>query len=525
MKIHFLGAAGEVTGSCYLIESGGERILVDCGVHQGEDERKDEEPLPLAPGEIDAILLTHAHMDHSGRIPWLVKEGFKGTIWTTSATAQMVDILWHDSARLMGEEAEWRTRKALRRGGSPVQPLYGDADVARALARLAPVGWGERHEPCKGVVASFHDAGHILGSSSIQLDLTEDGRTTRVVFSGDLGQQRAVVGRAPSIIEEADYVLIESTYGDRLHKDEQASREEFRDAVLTALRDRSKVLIPSFVVDRAQRILFELSLMQVEGILPEVPIFLDSPMGVRATDLYRSHIDTLSSEIQRMAASGIDPFAPKGFKDVTSPDDSRAINDVPSCIVIAGSGMCSGGRIVHHLKHGAWDPKAHIVFVGYQAWGTLGRRIVEREPKIRIGGEEVAIRAQVHTIGGFSAHADRDDLLAWAGNFTTSPLFLVTHGEPKASQALAVSLQEAGMRALVPTRGQELTIVPGSPIKSAAARAPSAPALQLLDDIASLVDRLRRAPGLRRGPDEAMHLLAASRTLLDTALRDAEEES
>ena len=388
MKIRFLGAAGEVTGSCYRVECGGYRFLVDCGIHQGpnEDERN-REPFPFALGELDAIFLTHAHMDHSGRIPYLVRQGFGGPVWTTPATARLVEILWHDSARLMKEEAEWRTRKASRRGLPPVEPLYDEDDVDKALKLLRPVEWETKNSASAGVAFSLHDAGHILGSSSIAFDLQEGGKTTRIVFSGDLGQQFPAVDRAPSVIREADYVLIESTYGDRLHTDDQATREEFRQVILTALKDRGKVLIPSFVVDRAQRILFELSLMQVEGLLPEVPIFLDSPMGVRATDLYRAYGDTLSGEVRRYAASGVDLFSPKGFKSVSSPEDSQKLNDIPFCIILAGSGMCTGGRIVHHLKHGAWNPKNHIVFVGYQAYGTEGRRIVDGETGLRIAGE------------------------------------------------------------------------------------------------------------------------------------------
>ena len=522
MNISFLGATGEVTGSCYCVEANGRRLLVDCGIYQGEDEdQKNAEPLPFAPGDVDAVLLTHAHMDHSGRIPWLVKNGFKGPVYTTTATSQMVDILWHDSAHLMGEEAEWKSRKALRRGQPAVEPLYGEEEVESALKHLKPLEWGKVVSLFDGVSASFNDAGHILGSSSVTLELTEEGKSSRLIFSGDLGQQQAAVDRAPSVLSEADYVLIESTYGDRLHKDDQASRDEFRETILTALRDRGKVLIPSFVVDRAQRILFELSLMQIEGLLPELPIFLDSPMGVRATDLYRTHVRTLSSEVQKYAASGVDVFAPKGFKSISTPDESRSINDVPFGIVIAGSGMCSGGRIIHHIKHSAWNPKNHIIFVGYQAYGTLGRRIVDGETNVRIGGEDVAVRAQVHTIGGFSAHADRDDLLAWAGNFRTNPLFFVTHGEPKSSRALSVSLQEAGMRALVPERGQELAIVPNAPIRKLAhaSAAPDSRAVRTLDEISLLLEQLRRNRKVLSDSEETMHLLSASRTLLEMAAR------
>lgn len=522
MKIRFLGAAGEVTGSCYGVECGGYRFLVDCGIHQGtnEDERN-REPFPFGLEGLDAVFLTHAHMDHSGRIPYLVRQGFKGSVWTTPATARLVEILWRDSARLMKEEAEWRTRKAARRGLPPVAPLYDEDDVEKALKHLVPVEWETETSASPGVTFSLHDAGHILGSSSIAFDLKEGGKSTRIVFGGDLGQQFPAVDRAPSVIREADYVLIESTYGDRLHKDDRATREEFREVILTALKDRGKVLIPSFVVDRAQRILFELSLMQVEGLLPELPIFFDSPMGVRATELYRAYGGTLSGEVQRHAASGVDLFSPKGFTSVSTPEDSQRINDVPFGIVIAGSGMCTGGRIVHHLKHGAWNPRNHIVFVGYQAYGTLGRRIVDGETELRIAGEDVVLKAQVHTIGGFSAHGDRDDLLAWAGNYTTNPLFFVTHGEPKASQALSVSLQERGMRAIVPSAGQEFQIEPETPVRRVIAEAavPASRALGTLDDIELLLRRLRRDEGVLAGSEEAAHLLFSVRTLLETALR------
>lgn len=520
MKIRFLGAAGEVTGSCYCVECGGHRFLVDCGIHQGSNEDvRNREPFPFDLGELDAVFLTHAHMDHSGRIPYLVRQGFEGPVWASPATARLVEILWHDSARLMKEEAEWRTRKAARKGLPPVVPLYGEEDVEKALKHLSPVDWETETAAMEGVAFSLHDAGHILGSSSIAFRLREEGKETRIVFSGDLGQQFPAVDRAPSVVREADYVLIESTYGDRLHKDDQATRSEFREVILTALKDQGKVLIPSFVVDRAQRILFELSLMQLEGILPEVPIFFDSPMGVRATELYRAYSDTLSGEVRRHAASGVDLFSPKGFRSVSTPEESQRINDVPFGIVIAGSGMCTGGRIVHHLKHGAWNPKNHIVFVGYQAYGTLGRRIVDGETELRIAGEDVALKAQVHTIGGFSAHGDRDDLLAWAGNFETNPLFFVTHGEPKASQALSVSLQERGMRSIVPGVGQEFLVEPDVPVRRVSAAASPSRMPSVLDDIELLLRRLRQDKGTLEESEETRHLLLSARTLLEAAER------
>lgn len=528
MRIRFWGAAGEVTGSCYEVECGERRFLVDCGVHQGanEDERN-REPFPFPVEGLDAVFLTHAHMDHSGRIPYLVRKGFAGPVWTTPATARLVEILWNDSVRLMKEEAEWRTRKAVRRGLPPVVPLYDEKDVDKALKLLRPTDWDTETAAADGVSFSLHDAGHILGSSSIAFKLSEGDRATRLVFSGDLGQQFPAVDRAPSAIREADYVLIESTYGDRLHKDDAATREEFRSVILTALKDRGKVLIPSFVVDRAQRLLFELSLMQIEGLLPEIPIFFDSPMGVRATELYRMYGDTLSGEVRRHAAAGVDLFSPRGFKNVSTPEESQKINDVPFGIVIAGSGMCTGGRIVHHLKHGAWNPRNHIVFVGYQAYGTLGRRIVDGETELRIAGEDVIVKAQVHTIGGFSAHGDRDDLLAWAGHYTTNPLFFVTHGEPKASQAFSAALRERGMRGIVPALGQEFSIEPGASAATmeaeakpaAAARTPQAEIPGVLDDIERLLERLRRDEGALADTEESKRLLLSARTSLESALR------
>jgi metallo-beta-lactamase family protein len=542
VKITFLGAVQEVTGSNYMVECGGKKIFVDCGIHQGRDEdEKNKKELSVNPGEIDAAFLTHAHMDHSGRVPFLVKRGFKGKIWTTAPTAALLDVLWRDSAHLMAEEAEWKNRKNSRKGLPPVEPLYSVNDVADAVGLLSPVEYDAPREVLPGVTARFRNAGHILGSSSLALDLREPGSEVRVVFSGDLGQRRSVMERAPADFREAHYVLIESTYGDRRHKDLAETRSEFRSVIVQALQDKGKVLIPSFVIDRAQRILYELLLMQREGLIPEeLPVFFDSPMGVKATELYRHYGDTLSDDVRRLIAGGQDPFSPKGLTYVSSPEDSRKINDVSSCIVIAGSGMCTGGRIVHHLKHGLWNPKNHVIFVGYQSYGTLGRRIVDGAANLRIAGEDVALKAKVHTIGGFSAHGDCDDLLAWAQTFESSPLFFVTHGERAASHTLAASLQQAGMRSMVPMKEQEFQLLPEVVLKSAAslpeARLPEAglpetvpsevpenEAVTALDDLSRLIAGLRA--GLKSAADtgEIMPLLQAGRTLLETAKLKAEK--
>ena len=527
MKIGFLGAAGEVTGSNYLVECGGKIFLVDCGIHQGRNEdAKNREELPYSPADLEALFLTHAHMDHSGRIPFLVAQGFKGKIWATPATTDLVQVLWYDSARLMKEEAEWKNRKNSRKNLPPVEPLYNENDVANTLALLQPIEFESPTRVQDGVEICYHEAGHILGSASISLTLKEGDEEVEVVFSGDLGPQKTVMERPPAVLKQAQYTLIESTYGDRLHKDSQETRAEFREVILSALRDKGKVLIPSFVVDRAQRLLYELLLMQIEGLIPEdLPIFFDSPMGVKATEIYKQHSHTLSDEILKFMAEGHDPFAPKGLAYVSSVEQSRKINDVPFGIVIAGSGMCTGGRIVHHLKHGIWNPKNHVIFVGYQAFGTLGRRIVDGETDLRIAGEDVKVGAKIHTIGGFSSHADRDDLLAWAGNFETNPLFLVTHGERTASEALGGYLKEQGRRFLIPDRGQEIELRPETVLQAERLETPAPlPAARegekmrgLLDDMERLIVQLRKETPDIGDREEIMSLLQSGRILLETA--------
>ncbi|NLM71875.1 MAG: MBL fold metallo-hydrolase [Synergistaceae bacterium] len=523
MRLKTIGAAGEVTGSCYLLECAGTRVLVDCGIFQGrDDDRKNRAPFPFSPSSIDAVLLTHAHLDHSGRIPLLVKEGFKRKVLGTLPTMELVKVLWYDSANLMREEAEWKTKKNSRRGLPKVVPLYGTDDVDRTIGILSAVGYDDKISVAPGVDVRFRDAGHILGSAILEIWLEEDDKQVKIVFSGDLGPQKTVMERTPAVITSADYVVLESTYGDRLHKSTEESREEFRHVITSSLKDRAKVFIPSFVVDRAQRILYELSLLKDEGAVdPAVPVFFDSPMGVKATEIYQKHMNLLSSEIQQYLNLGKDPFAPDKLKYVTSVEESQAINSVKHGVVVAGSGMANGGRIVHHLKHGIWNPHNHIVFVGYQANGTLGRRIVDGEKNMRIAGEEVNVKAQVHTINGFSAHADRDDLLTWAGNFTTSPLFIITHGEPASSSALSKTFNDAGMKAAVPSPGQEIELVPnGATDMHRLAEQPVVlardEASSLLSDIQSMVTVMRGLATPVQG-EETISLLKSSKILLETA--------
>lgn len=530
MILKVIGAAGEVTGSSYLLECGSSRVLVDCGIFQGkDDDKKNRAPFPFAAGTLDAVLLTHAHMDHSGRIPLLVKEGFEGKVFATLPTLELIKVLWYDSAKLMKEESEWKNKKNSRKGLDPVEPLYALEHVEQAIRHLSATSYDDRVSVAPGVSVRFRDAGHILGSAVLEVWMEEDGRAVKIVFSGDLGPRETVMERNPAIITSADYVVMESTYGDRLHRTNFESREEFREVFTKALKNKGKIFIPSFVVDRAQRILYELALLQGEGMLDEsVPIFFDSPMGVRATEIYKKHMDLLSSEIQQYVSQGKDPFSPGQLKYVTSVEDSRSINEVHNAVVVAGSGMVNGGRIVHHLKHGVWDPKNHIVFVGYQARGTLGRRIVEGEKNLRIAGEDVTVQAEIHTINGFSAHGDRDDLFAWAANFTTSPLFLITHGEAKSSLAFSRTLKNAGMKAIIPVVGQEIQLMPDGAVKSM--QLPKQPEQLHREELSFvLTEILSLASGLRNrtvpsSEEGILNLLQSSKILLETAKEKMSEE-
>ncbi len=471
MKLRILGAAGEVTGSNYMIETDGYKVLVDCGTHQGMDEEKhEEEKFPFSPADIDAVLLTHAHIDHSGKIPLLVKQGFKGKVYCTHATSQLIEILLRDSAHIMREDAEWRSRKNARKGLPKVEPLYSESDVEDALAFRHPIPYDEMVEIYPGLKVRYREAGHILGSAIIETWISEgEGqKPVKAVFSGDLGQFDGVIEKPPAIVEEADFVLIESTYGDRLHKSLEDTRAEFQSAMEDAIRSGGKMLVPTFVVDRAQRMLYEFKLLQKK--LPDLKmpnIYLDSPMGVRTTEIYSAHTTLLSRELKELLMNGEDPFEPKGFSFVRSADESRAINDMAEGIVLAGSGMCSGGRIMHHLKHNLFKKDTHVFFVGYQAYGTLGRRLVDGAKSVRIAGEEISVKAKFHTLNGFSAHADRDDLLKWAGHFPKKAQFIIVHGEPKSAESLALGLKDSGYSTRIPAIGDEIDLLASAPEKIA----------------------------------------------------------
>ncbi len=532
LKLRIHGAAGEVTGSNYMIETSLYKVLVDCGFHQGQDEQKHEgEPFAYNPGGVDALILTHAHIDHSGRIPLLVKEGFKGKVFCTFATAELVEILWRDSAKIMGEDAQWRTRKNRRRGLPPVEPLYTEKEVEASLKLISPIPYDEVIEITEGLKIRMREAGHILGSSIIEAWVSENNgnKPVKVVFSGDLGSLEGVIEKPPTMIEEADFVLIESTYGDRLHKSLEETRTEFENVLKDALKTSAKVLVPTFVVDRAQRVLYELDLFQKKYPNLQMPkIYLDSPMGVKVTEIYGKYIPHLSRELKEMFLKGDDPFEPENFQFVRSAEESRAVNDERSGIILAGSGMCSGGRIMHHLKHNLFKQDTHVIFVGYQAYGTLGRRLVDGAKEIRIAGEDVTVKAQLHTINGFSAHADRDDLLEWAGNFSKKTRFIVVHGEPKPAQALAMGLSDKGYSAWVPALNDTIDLL--APIEERATKMPvisqriidrleisPQDIIQVLSAITSKADEIQKITIESKDYAKIIPLLVSAKTLMETA--------
>ncbi|MCL1940976.1 MAG: MBL fold metallo-hydrolase [Synergistaceae bacterium] len=523
MNIKFLGAAGEVTGSAYLIECAGRKILVDCGMHQGKNEKDNSIPFPIPPSTIDAILLTHAHMDHSGRIPLLVKNGFKGKVWATTPTRELIPILWHDSAHLMREDAEWESRKNSRKGLAPITPLYDENDVEAAIKKLSSISYDENIDVLPEISVRYRDAGHIIGSAMLEVTLKEGNKTVELAFSGDIGPMNTVMERRPAALSSADYVIMESTYGDRQHKSSEDTRREFQDVLRKAMDSGGKVLIPSFAVDRAQRILYEICLMQDDNLLPKnVPIYFDSPMGAKTTAIYKAHKDLLSTEIQNYITQDKEPFSPAGLEVVASAEESQEINYVKCAIVIAGSGMCNGGRIVHHLKHGLYDSKNHVIFVGYQAQGTLGRRLIEGQKIARVAGEEVRVQAEIHTINGFSAHGDQNDLLSWVENFKTNPTYVMVHGEPEASEALSKKLKSGGKKTFIPKRGDALELVPGGvqtviEQHQATEQNLENDAKTALRDIAKMAAIIEESFAEGGNIEPLMPLILSTKTLLETA--------
>ena len=456
MRISFHGAAGGVTGSCHLIECAGQRILIDCGLFQGGHELEEENAAPFGfdAAAIDVLLLTHAHLDHCGRIPLLVKRGFRGQIVSTAATRDLARLVMMDSARLQEEEAD----RAARHPGRPrPAALYGTLDALAAFDRFGTIATrGTPMTLAPGITATFGNAGHILGSAWIRLELTEDRISRSILFSGDLGGPGRPLLADPDPAPPTDALVIETTYGDRAHRSLDASVDELYAAITEAVRHGGNAVIPTFALDRAQELLFFLRQGERSGKIPRgLPVYLDSPMAITATEIYESHPEEFRASVKAMFAADREPLSPSGLQLVRDTKGSARLNGVHGAVIMAGSGMCTGGRVRHHLSHTLGHGENAIIFVGFAAAGTLARQIIDGAKSVRLFGAEVPVHARIHTINGFSAHADQGDLLAWAATARAGTTFLV-HGEAAAAQAFAAHLH--GTRVVIPTLHQSFDL-------------------------------------------------------------------
>ena len=473
MKITFLGATKMVTGSNFLVEGAGKKFLVDCGMYQGgdRDEMQNHEPFAYDVNEIDFMLLTHAHIDHSGRIPKLYKEGYRNPVITTKATRDLCSIMLPDSGHIQEQEIEWRNRKRKREGKEPLPPLYTAQDGIDTMEIFKPVNYDEIIEIDPNIYVRFNDAGHMLGSAIIEIWVKEDGKETKAVFTGDLGNNDIPLLSSPTMIETADYLVMESTYGGRLHMRNDDKANLFLNIVSETLDKGGTVVIPSFAVGRTQEILYELNNLKdtQEGedfkkkyaTLMKAPVYVDSPLAISATEIFKENANLFDEETQAVIESGDNPLEFPGLQFTRTADESKALNEKnESSIIISASGMCEVGRIKHHLKHHLWDPNSTILFVGYQAPGTLGRRIVDGEKRVKIFGEEIAVNARIEYIEGYSGHADQEWLMNFVYSFITKPkhIFLV-HGEPTGQEILKSKIvDEIGLPVTIPEYGQTYTL-------------------------------------------------------------------
>ena len=460
MKLTFIGADHEVTGSCHLVEACGKNILVDCGMEQGPDLYENQE-IPVASGDIDYILLTHAHIDHSGKIPMLCKQGFHGEIVTTFATSDLCNIMLRDSAHIQEFEAEWRNRKARRSGGPEYEPLYTMADADAATKLLAPCDYDQRITLCDGIDIRFTDVGHLLGSAAIEMWITEGDISKKIVFSGDVGNLDQPIIKDPKKVTEADYILIESTYGDRVHGDVRPDYVGEFTRILKETFDRGgNVVVPSFAVGRTQELLYFIREIKEKNLLPDYPnfeVYVDSPLAIEATNVFNKNVKSCFDEdALAIIEKGINPLVFPGLKTTITSDESRMINfDTKPKVILSASGMCEAGRIRHHLKHNLWKKESTICFVGYQAVGTLGRKLIEGAECVKLFGETVEVNAKIESLKGISGHADRNGLLDWLSGFENTPQHVfVVHGEDQVTDTFAEAITEKfGWPAMAPYSG------------------------------------------------------------------------
>jgi metallo-beta-lactamase family protein len=460
-KLSFHGATGEVTGSCFLLETRSGRVLFDCGLFQGNgdnNEQRNELPFPFDAAAIDAVVLTHAHLDHSGRLPLLAKRGFRGPVYATRATHDLLEVMLKDAAFLEQKDTEWENRHRERAGKPPIEPAYDLQDVEELLSLRKPLEYHQQEVILPDLKVQLFNAGHILGAASAVVEIGKAGNIRRLVVSGDIGNHTSPLMEDPEPLHEADVVLMESTYGDRDHKGLAETLDEFDGVLRAADANGGNVIIPSFAVERAQDLIYWLGRFWRDGKLNRHQVFLDSPMAIQATEIYEQHQDLFNDddpEFLKSVAHGWQDWLPV-LRYTRHTEQSMMLNNIESgAIIIAGSGMCTGGRVRHHLKHNLWKEKAHVVIVGYQAHGTLGRRLVDGADSVRMYGQEIAVRAQIHTLGGFSAHAGQQQLRDWALQFhKADPQFYLVHGEPEAQWALSELMEKDGLRAAIPDQDQ-----------------------------------------------------------------------
>jgi metallo-beta-lactamase family protein len=462
MKIEFVGGARSVTGSSFILKDNDFTIMIDCGMFQGKNELRDRNFMPLIydPPAIDSVLLTHAHIDHSGLLPKLVKKGFANTIYATPATCDLCSVMLPDSAHIQEMDVRYINKKNRKLDREVIEPLYTVDDAEETLKYLVGAEYGATIQIHPRIKARFRDAGHILGSSIIELWVDTPGArngTTKIVFSGDIGPKGQAIIRDPETIDEADILIIESTYGNRLHKSKEDTFNEFRDIIINAHNNRGNIIIPAFAIERTQEIIFTLAKLFKEKQIPPIPVYIDSPLAISATEIFQKNSGCFDEETKQILLSGHSPLDFPSLHYTKTADDSKMLNQqAAGSIIISASGMCTAGRIKHHLKYNLFKPESSVVFVGFQAEGTLGRRLIDGAKQVKLYGEDVAVRAKIYTLGGFSAHADMGGLMEWIGHIRNKNLkVFVVHGEPESSLHLADRIRsEFGYTVSVPEWGE-----------------------------------------------------------------------
>ena len=532
MKLSFYGADQCVTGSCHCLEVNGRRILVDCGLQQGRDEVSND-AFPFAANDIDFVLVTHAHIDHTGRIPMLVKQGFQGRIVATRLTADLMDIMLQDSAHIQESDAEWKNRKAERSGAPRVEPLYTIEDAQRVSQYMTTCEYNQPLDLCEGVRVEFVDAGHLLGSASILVTATEGGITKQIVFSGDIGNVDQPIIRDPTYLTGADYVVMESTYGDRNHTEVWSYTDDLAKIIDETIAKGGNVVIPSFAVGRTQELLYFIREIKDKGMVksdPDFPVYIDSPLAKKATTIFtgdlRGYLDEAALELVQ---DGTHMFNFTNLRMTETSEESKALNmDKSSKVIISASGMCDAGRIRHHLKHNLWRQECSVVFVGYQAEGSLGRRLLEGAKSVKLFGEEIAVNARIVNFQGLSSHADRDHLLAWIQHFSPAPQqVFVVHGDSEVTDLFARDLNELGIAAHAPLYEEVYDLSSNSllakgvvlePRKVSGGAAAGSPAFVRLQDVSrqleALISRSRGRPNkdLARLADQIRQVMEAWET-------------